>query len=197
VQRGVGAVEDLGVVLVGIVDEQDVDAVQAKALEARRDRAQDAVAAVVAPAPVRRGHGEALVVVAGHLGDRLEQPSDLRGQDELVTRALGERGADAPLGEAEPVVRRGVEVAHAELPRRVDGRARIRVGRGAVEIAELGTAQSQARQLDAGVPDRAALREPAHPMLPSSRSMTYCCAPEIGGLWSWESPTRRSRRSRR
>ena len=54
------------------------------------------------------------------LGRRHQQPPDLRRHDVLVARAVPQRGAEPALGQPEPVVRRGVEVADARLPRRVD-----------------------------------------------------------------------------
>ena len=64
-----------------------------------------------------------------------------RGRD---AKAAPRRRSDRP----EPVVRRGVEIAHAELPGRIDRRPRVVVGYLAVEVAELGAAE---RELAEGV----------------------------------------------
>ena len=61
-ERREGPVERLPVVLVGIVHEQEVDAVEPEALEAGLERGEHAVAAVVAHAHVRGRHVEALGV---------------------------------------------------------------------------------------------------------------------------------------
>ena len=123
-------------VIVGVVHVDDVDAVDAEPLEAVLDRAQHPVAAeVVHPAGVGR-HVEAVreVALVRGLGTRHQHAPDLRGQDVLVARVRGQRAPEAALREPEAVVRRGVEIADAALPRRADGlpppRRRTSPGRG-------------------------------------------------------------------
>ena len=66
---------------------------------------------------------EALVVELPLGTERLQSASDLRRQDVLAAGTRGEGRAEATFGEPEPVVRRGVEVPDAPLPRRIDRRA--------------------------------------------------------------------------
>ncbi|BDZ54083.1 hypothetical protein GCM10025870_11560 [Agromyces marinus] len=92
-------------VVVGVVQVGDVDPVEPEALEARVDRAADAVAAEVPLATQRRRHREALVVhgalgvSAGH-----EESPDLRREHVLVAGTLAQRLAEAAFAEPEPVV---------------------------------------------------------------------------------------------
>ena len=97
---------------------------------------------------MRRGNGEPLLVEAVDGVDRLEEASDLGRENVGLARIRGERLAEAPLGEAEPVVRSGVEVAHTEMPRGVHRGARVLVRDRAVEVAELRAAERQLADCD-------------------------------------------------
>ena len=177
VEGGVGAVQHLAVVLVGIVHEHDVDPVEAHPLEARLERAQHALAAVVAP-PARRGRdGEALVVLAGAGGIGLEQPPDLGRDDERVARALAQDRADAALRQAQPVVRGRVEVADAGVPRALDGAAGVLVRRHPIQVADRRAAERQARQLHPAAADGAASRNGAHSSHTTGRPASEPSAP--------------------
>jgi hypothetical protein len=92
---------------------------------------------------VRRRHVEPVVVASARVGRRLEQPADLRGDRIVVARTAGEGGAEPALGQAEPVVRSGVEVPDAAVPRRVDRGMRFVVADRAVQVAELGAAEGK------------------------------------------------------
>ena len=116
--------------VVGIVDERDVDPVQAEALQARLDTAPDAVGAEVESPDVAGWHGEALGVAArGSRGaGRLKQAADLRGDHVLGAPTVPERVTQAPFRQPEAVVRRGVEGPDSAVPGRVDGGAGVAVG---------------------------------------------------------------------
>jgi len=75
-----------------------------------------------------------------------EGATDLGGDDELVARSAGERGTEPALGQSQPVVRSGVEVANAARPRDIDGVDRLGVGGLAVEVAEGGGAEADLTQ---------------------------------------------------
>jgi hypothetical protein len=91
-----------------------------------------------------RRHVEPLVVAKPvTTGGRLEKPSDLRGDDVILSGPADERSAEAPLGQAEAVVRRGVEVADTGVPGGVDGRACLVIADGAIQVAELRTAERE------------------------------------------------------
>ena len=101
------------------------------------------------------GNREALVVHrALGVAARDEEPPDLGGEHVLVSGAACEGGAEAALGQAESVVRRGVEVADAGVPGRLDRGVRLVVGRLAEQVAELRGAESEFGQGQAG-PQRA------------------------------------------
>jgi AcrR family transcriptional regulator len=77
----------------------------------------------------------------------LEETADLRREDVRVAGAGAERGTEAPLGEAEPVVGRGVEVSHPELPRAVDCRECVGLRHLAVQVPELRASQRERAQI--------------------------------------------------
>ncbi len=95
----------VGVVVVGIVHERDVDAVETEPLEAPLERAQRAVG----------GEVEVGAVPGGRAG--LEKPADLCRHDVLVAGLAGQRRAEPLFREPGAVVRRGVEVPNTEIPR--------------------------------------------------------------------------------
>ncbi len=143
-ERRQGAVERLGDVVLRVVHERDVDPVGPQPAEAGLQAAQRAVPAVVAAARERRRHVEALgVALPRAAGVVHEQPADLGGQHVVVARAAGEGGAEAAFGQAEAVVRGGVEVADAAGPRGVHDRPRVLAGHGPEEVAQLGAAEAE------------------------------------------------------
>src|SRR5262249_53102335 len=79
---------------------------------------------------------------------RAEESADLRRDDEVATRLAGEDAAEPPLREPRAVVRRRVEVPHAELPRPVDDGGRGVLVDGLVETCERSGAESQHTKLD-------------------------------------------------
>ena len=142
-------------VVVGIVQVGDVDAIEPESLEALVDRAADAVAAEVVLPPRGGGNREALVVHrAVGVVARDEEAPDLRREHVLVAGTVGERRAEAALGQTESVVRRGVEVADAGVPGRVDRGPRLVVGRLAEQVAQLRGAEAEFGHGQAG-PQRA------------------------------------------
>jgi hypothetical protein len=138
----------VGDVLVRVVQVDDVEMVEAQPVEALGERAEDPVAAEVEDAAVRRGHDEPLVVEPFDPVHGFEHATHLGRDHPFVARTRTESGAETPLREAEPVVRRGVEVADAELPRSIDGGQRVVVRHLRVEVPELRAAEGERGQRD-------------------------------------------------
>jgi hypothetical protein len=141
VTKRVGLAQRLLAVVVGVVDERDVDPVQAQPAQARLEAAADAVGAVVESPDQVAGDVEPFVVApdaraaAGCRG-RLEQPADLGGDHVLVPRPVTQGRAEPALGPAEAVVRRGVEEPDAAVPGRVDRRPRVVVGHRGEQVPD-------------------------------------------------------------
>ena len=123
-QRRVGLAECLLPVVVRIVDQRDVDPVQAEPDQAGLHAAPHAVGAVVEHRRWCAGTANPSVSRPCGSATGLQQAPDLGGDDVLVARPPGQRGAEAALGQAEAVVRGRVERADAARPRRVDRRRR-------------------------------------------------------------------------
>ena len=140
-ERGIGLLERVPVVVVGVVQEHDVDALEAEADQALLEGAQDAVGTEVEHPPERRGDREAFVVGPPRRVDRLEEASGLGREHELVTGASLQGVAETAFGQPEAVVRCRVKGADPEVPSRVDGRASVLVGDLAEEVAELRPAE--------------------------------------------------------
>ncbi len=145
--------------VIGIVDERDVDPVQAEAVQARLQAAQDAVGAEVEPPDVAGGHGEALGVAVGRADGAsgvgmarraagLEQAADLGGDDVVIARAVPQRVAEAALGQAEAVVRRGVEGPDPAVPGRVDGGPGVVVAHLGEQVPDRRAAEGQLGDVD-------------------------------------------------
>jgi hypothetical protein len=102
-----------------------------------------AVPAEVPDPPVGGRDDESLIVQLARGLDGLEQSPDLRREHVGVARMRGECGSEPPLGEAEAVVRRGVEIAYAELPRDIDRAPGVGLCDLAVHVPELRAAERQ------------------------------------------------------
>src|SRR5699024_10901991 len=85
------------------------------------DRESNAVTGVVPHAHPVSGYREALVIEFARMVSRADQASDLRREQELLSRAIGQNLAEAALTEPESVVGSGVEVADALVPSLRDG----------------------------------------------------------------------------
>ena len=129
-ERGHGLADRLIQVVLRVVDVDELDPVEAEPVEALVDRTADALAAVIADAPESGGLREDVGAgrFAGCAGD--EQPADLRAEDVLVPGTVAQCRPEPLLGQPGAVVRSRVERAHAEIPGRVDGRARLLLGHG-------------------------------------------------------------------
>ena len=112
-EGGEGLADGLVGVVIWGVHEEDVDAVEAEALEAGLEGAQDAIA------------GEVEVPGLGAADVLLEEAPDLRRDDEAGAFEAGERAVVAALALAEAVHRGCVEVANAGLVGTVDERFRL------------------------------------------------------------------------
>ena len=134
---GLGLVE----VVVGVVDVEQVDPIQAEPFDAVGDRPMDAVGAEVERRDDRWDRFEDRVVgwPAGY-----EEPSDLGRQQVLVPWARGQRRSEPRFREPVAVERCGVEEADAPLPCCVDRRSREVVVDGPIEVAERRAPEGQA-----------------------------------------------------
>ncbi len=132
--------------VVGVVDVGDVDPVEAESLEALEERPADPVTAEVE-------HG---LHVVGHVPEPVGQSARARWDESgrsrptLVERVHGasgrpasERLADPPFGRTDPVERRRVDVADAELERRRHHRVRLGAGDGLEQPADHGGAEAE------------------------------------------------------
>ena len=132
------------VAAVAVVQEEDVDAVGAEALQAVLEGAHDAVVAVVDLGAERGGSGEE-GVGDGPGGGRAaggEAPAGFGGEDGAGGQTA-QGGADAVLGEAEAVERGGVDVGDAGGDGGLDGGHGGVFGLGLVEVAEAGGAEAE------------------------------------------------------
>jgi hypothetical protein len=173
-QRGVGLGEGLLGVVVRVVQQGDVHPVQAEAVQAGLQGAQDSVGAEVPDAAVGVGHGEALgeIVAAAVLRVGFEQPPDLGGDGVRVAVASAQHGAQAPLGQPESVVRGGVEGAYARLPGRLHRGGRGLLGDRAEEVADAGGPERQLGDPDTGAAQRGRSHAPT-----AGRSRSPCMPP--------------------
>ena len=86
---------------------------------------------------VRHVEGVRRVESSRVVGVRPQEATGLGRQHELVARLGLQERAEAPLGEAETVVRRGVEVADAAVPRRVEHGPRLVIAQLAEQVADV------------------------------------------------------------
>ena len=128
-----------------IVREQQINALALQPREARRERRTNAVRAVIERRLERIGIDEA-VPGALRLG-RHQQPPDL-GRDQRPPRRIvrGERRPQPPLGKAEAVMRRGVEIGDPGRERRGDRRHRLVIADDAIEITDRRGPHAETRQ---------------------------------------------------
>ena len=120
---------------VEIVDQQDVDPIDPEPLQAVLERAHHAVVAVVE-------HGlefeaaEPLILDGVGPERPAQDAADLGRYDVVAARLAIERPAERMLGKSAPVPRRGVEIAHAAVPRGRDERPGLVVVDAVEELAE-------------------------------------------------------------
>ena len=84
--------------LVRVVDERDVDAVQAKAVQARVQAAPDAIGGEIELAYVPRGDRETPWIGAVRRQGWLQQPADLGGDRKLRPGAISQRVTESSFG---------------------------------------------------------------------------------------------------
>src|SRR4029079_9227291 len=104
--------------------------VERESLEARLDRAADAVTAVVEHEPDRIAMRvvRVLLVDVGARWDRVagnDEPADLRGEDEVARGLVAQGRAHPSFGGAQAVQRSHVERPDTEVPRPLHGRGRV------------------------------------------------------------------------
>src|SRR5262245_63278955 len=98
------------------MQQHDLDPIGSESAQARVEASSHAVGAEVPYPPLRHGHVEAIRQIGSALGRGLEQTPHLCGQYVLLAPPIRESVGEPTLGETEPVVRRGVEVADAGSP---------------------------------------------------------------------------------
>ena len=153
---------------VEVVDDQQIDAVHAEALHAVLVGPHDRVVAVVEDmVELQAARPEALIEPV-RVRRRLEHAADLGRQHELGARLAVEEAAEAVLGLAPPVPGRGVEVADARVPSRLQSRFGVGLGHLDEQLAERRAAEAEQRQLDARFAE-AALRQRVHGRFSSAR----------------------------
>ena len=132
---------------VEVVDQQDVDPPGAKALQAVLDRAHDPVIGVVVDQAERQAALELAMVESGRIA-RLEQAPDLGREHEFGALLVAQRFAETVLGQAETIVRGGVEIADAGVVAGLDRGARLLIGERLVHVAERRPAEAHDRDFD-------------------------------------------------
>src|SRR5690606_17439091 len=106
---------------------------QERVLEA----AANAIGRVIPDSPGRLWHEEPGVVrFVFFLRRRLEQATHFGADEKFVPRFAGEELADPAFGETETVVRRGIEVADAEIPGGRERRVRLRIIDRSEQVSE-------------------------------------------------------------
>jgi hypothetical protein len=139
-------VERLGPVVVQIVEVGDVESVGVESSQALLDGAQDGVAAEIPLSTMGCGCDEPLSVqFSGRraLRGRYERAPHLRREQVLLARTRAKGNAEAALRQADPVVRRGVEIADAGFPGSVHRLVGILIGGLAVQVAQLRAAEPE------------------------------------------------------
>jgi hypothetical protein len=152
-------------VLVGadVVDIKDVDPPEAEPLQAVLDRAHDAIVRIIVDRVER--HNVVWRAARGRPGARPQEPADLGREHPFVAVLSAQRVADGALGLAEPVIGRGVNVAHARFPRGADNRLGFGARHRDAGAAEGGTAKTERGDFERGSRDPA-LRKFRHPVPP-------------------------------
>ena len=118
------AVRKKGEIRRDVVDEGDIEAVDAEALQAVLDRAAHAVGRVVVDDVVRR-IGQRVDLRMAIVLRCLEELPDLRGQQVFAPLLSVQKSAETPLGQTEPIPWRDVEVADADFPGRLERARRL------------------------------------------------------------------------
>src|ERR1700733_10436214 len=139
---------------VEIVDQQEIDAVDAKALQAVLERAHDAVVAVVEHRLELRP-ADPLVFDRAWLQRPPQDAADLTRDDELAAGFTIKRPADTMLGLPAAVPGRSVEIAHAPVPSGADDRRRLVVLDHLEEITERRRAEAELGYADIRRPELA------------------------------------------
>jgi hypothetical protein len=136
-----------------IVHIESVDPRQAEALQAVLEGAHDPVIGIVVDR-LERHHLPPLAGI-GHRAARSQQAPDFGRQYPLVARHGAQRIADAALGLAEPVIGRGVDIAHPGRPGSAYDRLRGFASHLDTAAAERRAAEPQNGHLQRGAPDPA------------------------------------------
>ena len=128
--------------IVGIVHEQDIDAVEPKARQALLHRTHHAVITEIEHRPLAR-RALVMLVLGGSAIGRTQQAADLGRDGVGVTGLLPQECAKPPFREAKAVERRGVEEADSERPGAGDRGFRIGIADGAEQSAERGGTEAE------------------------------------------------------
>ena len=135
---------------VEVVDQQQVNGVEAQPLQAVFPRAHDAIVPVVeAEVKGQAADPEALLERMEIAGGG-EHPADLGREHEVAALLLAEKVAEAVFAFAIAVKRGGVVVADAGVPSRLQGVLGLGFTDRIEKLAQRGTAKAEGAQLDAG-----------------------------------------------
>jgi hypothetical protein len=159
---------------IDIVDQHDVDSVDAEAQRRLLERAHGAVIGIVEAQAVR--HAAAIARAVAAPGEGLGDAADLgRDHHVLATRAP-QRRADAVLGEAVAIERGGVDQADAGGEGCLDRRDCARLVEVCIEIAERRAAETKRRDLKVGAAERSNGERGSRHRKPGARSrcITMC-----------------------
>ena len=132
------------------MDQQQIDARQAEALQAVLEAAHDPVVAVVETVLEFQSAAPEAVLEVLRVVERAEQPADLGGQHIVGAWTAIQRAAEAMLALPAAVPRRRVVVADAGVPRGLQRGAGISVLDHVEQVAQPGAAEAELRELDVG-----------------------------------------------
>ena len=141
---------------VQVVDQQQIDARQAEALQAVLEAAHDPIVAVVEAMLEFQSAAPEAVLEVLRIVEGAEQSADLGRQHVVGARAAIQRTTEAMLALATAIPRRGVVIADAGIPRRLQGGAGVGIIDHVEQISQPGAAEAELRELDVGAAEFAA-----------------------------------------
>ena len=141
---------------VQVVDQQQIDAWQAEALQAVLEAAHHPIVAVVEAVLEFQPAAPEAVLEFLRVVDGTEQPADLGGQHIVGARTAIQRAAEAMLALPAAVPRRRVVVPDAGVPCGLQGGAGIGILDHVEQVAQPRAAEPELRELDVGAAEFAA-----------------------------------------
>ena len=134
---------------VHIVAEHDLDRVHAEPFERLLQRAHHAVIGIV-EALAAGGHVEEFALARSlERIANLEYATHLGGEQRAGWNLFPQKAVQPCLGKAKSVKRRGVEIADADIPRRLQRGGRLFLAQGTIQIPKRGGAEANRGEADA------------------------------------------------